>query len=259
MRGMTLPTDRFPTACRELEFGETKRRCWRALWQRWQNLTCEPLRVVAHLANGYIAPVDGGLHLDGILSAACFSLYPSVINPTADRYIIPLPLSLAWVSPIGDPLWLATELRPADEAKLGVAYLHARYPVDRADLAGRRAVLTSAGRYKDARLPLAVTVADRVEGWCIGDAGQVKRLLDRIDYIGRKSAHGFGRVIKWEIAAAPDVDPETILDRRAVPLDYLAEIGASVAATRLAPRLGWTPPYWHPASQGPVRTAAWTH
>lgn len=207
---------------------------------------------------GYVAPIDGAIHLDGLLSAACLSLYASVIDGAIDRYVVPLPLVLAWVSPAGDPLWLATEMRPIGEWRAGAAYLHSRYPTDRAELAKRQAVLTAAGRYKDTRLPLAITLAERIEGWCIGDRAAVAGLLARVQNIGRKAAHGRGRVLAWSVQPAPDITEADILDRRNVPVEYLASRGISIDGRRLAPRLGWTPPYWHAASQAPVRTAAWT-
>lgn len=255
--GLSLPEARFPTACREREFGDGSRRCWRAAWRRWRQLPAEPLHVTACCASPYIAAIDGALHLDAILSAACLSLWASVVEESAEPYIIPLPLALAWVSPDGRPLWYATELRPIGAAATGAAYLHRRYPTDRADLAARQAAPTRAGRYKDVRLPLPVTTTEAVEGWCIGDCGEVARLLDGITHIGRKAAHGRGRVLRWQVEPAAEIAPADILDRRAVPVDSLAD-GDWIDPARYAPRLGWTPPYWHPASQAPVRTARWT-
>ncbi|HZT90322.1 MAG TPA: hypothetical protein VFA12_20445 [Stellaceae bacterium] len=251
---LDLPVERFPTACREREYGDGKR-CWRGLWRRWQHLPAEPLHIVGTLASGYIAPLDGALHLDGLLSAACLSLWASVVDDGIERYVIPLPLALAWASPAGDPLWLASDLRPIGAASRGSAYLHSRYPSERADLAVRQTAPTKAGRYKDVRMPLAVTVTAAVEGWCIGDRNAVTMLLDRVWHVGRKGAHGRGRVLSWQIEPAPEIDADYILDHRNVPVAYLAAKGLAVAPERLSPRLGWTPPYWHPASMAAVRTA----
>ena len=63
----------------------------------------------------------------------------------------------------GRPLWLATNFRTAATPH-GVAYIHSRYPTYRADLADRQSVLTSAGQYKDARIPLRVTTASIAHG-----------------------------------------------------------------------------------------------
>lgn len=255
--GLDLPEARFPIACREREFGDTTRRCWKALWRRWRESPAKPLHIVGRLASGYVAGIDGALHLDSILSAACFDLYASVIDcrPDDEPYVLPLPLALAWVSPSDRPLWLATDLRPVGEAVSGPVYLHSHYPTDRADLASRQAVLTSAGRYKDSRLPLSLTMTEAVEGWCLGDHDAIRMLLDRVTHVGRKAARGHGRVLSWQAEAA-DFDAAAIMERRPAPIDYL--IDQAIPAARISPRQGWTPPYWHPGCQGPTRIATWT-
>jgi hypothetical protein len=256
--GLILPSSRFPTACRELEYGDTKRRCWRALWRRWHDMPGEPLHVIGRLASGYVAAIDDAIHLDALLSAACFSLYPSVVDDGIERYVIPLPIALLWVSPAECPLWATSDLRPSGAYKTGATYIHSRYPADRADLARHASVLTTAGRYKDTRRPLQIIATAAVEGWCFGLREPVFELLSRITHIGVKSAHGHGRVLSWSVEPASSVSIEAILDRRPVPIDYLATHGETVESGRVIPRQGWTPPYWHPECQGMVRRAIWT-
>jgi CRISPR type IV-associated protein Csf3 len=253
--GLTLDTARFPTAQREVKFGDSKR-CWRGAHKRWKELEAKPLRIAATLANGYIPSLDGALHLDGILAYACFQLWASEIEARDNLYIIPLPLGLAWVAPDGLPLWLATDMIPVGQAVSGAIYIHARYPDHRAELAVKQSVLTTAGRYKDSRVPLSVVAADKVEGFCFGDPEALKTLLDRVSHIGRKGAHGHGRVLRWSIEDAPDLTPESVLERRTVPVAYFGDAG--VAGHRFAPRRGWSPPYWHTPSHAPVRLPQWT-
>lgn len=254
--GIELPIDRFPTACREA-MGEQKR-CWRGLWRRWSELPAEPMRITATLASGYVAPIDGQIHLDGVLSAACLTVFAS--EAYASPYVIPLPLALAWVAPSGEPLWLATDLSPVGPGAppIGVSYIHARYPTHRADLADRQSANTSAGRYKDTRLPLPTAMTDEVEGYCIGNLLEVTKLLDRVTHIGRKSAHGHGRVFRWAVDPAPGVTPAFILDRRPVPVEFLGAHSIKTDPSRINPRRGWTPPYWHAPLHGPVRVPQWT-
>lgn len=252
--GLDLPEDRFPTA--RWESSGHRKRSWRGLYDQWRTLPAYPLQVSATLANGYVSTIDGGLHLDGILSAACLSLFASRVEDCVAPSIIPLPLALSWVSPQGLPLWTATDLMPVDEVGKGVCYVHSRYPTHRADLASRQSAVMTAGRYKDARIPLQVTGAAAVEGFCIGDPAAVVKLLDRITHIGRKGAHGHGRVLRWEVEPCA-VTEDDVMDLRPVPIEYLAETGEGVVASRLFPRRGWTPPYWYAPAHAPVRTSAW--
>lgn len=254
--GLDLPTERFPTACRE-GIGDRKR-CWRGLYERWRKLPAGPLRVRGQLANGFVPSLDGALHLDGILSAACMSLYASVVGDRVDPYVVPLPLGLSWVSRTGMPLWTATDLVPTDEAARGVTYLHARYPVHRADIAVKQSVLTSAGRYKDARIPMLVIAAAEVVGVCFGDREWVSKLLDLVTHVGKKGSHGHGRVLSWSVGPAEGVVEADVLDRRPVPIEFLADRDETIEAARIAPRRGWSPPYWHAPSHSPVRLPRWT-
>lgn len=230
-------------------------RSYQALWERWQRAALEPLHIRGTLVSGYVPSIDGALHLDSILSAAVFGCR-AVGNKVCDSdlFVLPIPVKPHWVDADGWPLWLTTDFR-ATTAHEGSAYLHSRYPTERADLADRQSVLTSAGRFKDVRMPLRIVSAATVEAWCIGVADEIRALLAEVTHIGKKPAHGRGRVIRWDVSLAPGIDARWILERRPVPIAALG--GEMVAADRIVPRTAWAPPYWDARRHAPCRAPRW--
>lgn len=231
-------------------------RSYQALWSQWRSREMEPLHISGTLLAGFVGGVDDAIHLDGVLSAAVFGcqLVGAKVDPS-ESFVLPLPVALHWVDGAGRPLWLATNFRTAATPH-GVAYIHSRYPTYRADLADRQSVLTSAGQYKDARIPLRVTTASKIEAWCIGSADDIRELLGGVTHVGRKPAHGHGRVVRWLVQPAPGIDAEWILQRRPVPIAALGK--TAIPADRVAPRTGWTPPYWDDRLHAACRRPAWT-
>jgi hypothetical protein len=250
---MRVALGSFPAVSRR-SYGES--RSYQALWERWRAAPKAPLHIVGRLASGFVPGTDGTIHLDSILSAAVFGCddVGAKVDPS-ESFVLPLPMALHWTDDAGRPLWLATDFR-ADDPRDGTVYLHSRYPDHRADLADRQGVLTSAGRYKDTRLPLRVVTAAAIEAWCIGAADDIRALLETTTHVGRKSAHGHGRVVRWEVGPAPGIDADWILDRRMTPVAALGT--TAVAADRIAPRIGWTPPYWDARHHAACRRPQWT-
>ena len=207
---------------------------------RYAALAMEPLRVVAHMATPVIHAEGDATNLDGILSYAAIEAHPveSLIAP-ALAVSVPLPLALAWVSDGGQPLWTCTPLRGEDEAQTSPEYWHKRYPADRAEFSARAAVNTRAGRWKEYRVPVRPKMAERLIAHCIGNRDEIGRLLDRVSWVGKKPAMGYGRVARWEITTAT-ITADEVLIARAVPVASGLRSGGPVDPCR-----GWTPPYWY--------------
>lgn len=205
------------------------------------------MRVVATMGGPYVPAVDGAIHLDGALSSASCAAISAGPNQDFSDAVIPVPLRLLWVSASGRPLWAASDMRPVGPSGQAKAYWHRRYPVERADLADKTNANTSAGRWKDYRVPLAMTLAHQIEGLCVGDVEFVRRLLsEHVTHVGKKPSQGKGRVLQWDVEPLElpaDVAIDAILQARPVPLDYFRETGRAVAG-RIMPRAGWTTPYW---------------
>lgn len=233
-------------------------RSYTAVWERWRDAPKAPLLVRATMASGHVPTLDGTLHLDGILAAAVMgSSHVGATVGFRERFAVPLPIQLVWVSNQGWPLWAATDLKGEGGGCDAEVYIHRRHPTDRATLAAQTAVNTSAGRYRDVRLPLRTRIEPTLVGWCIGDRDLVADLLTGIEQVGRKGAIGQGRVLGWCVEPA-DVDLAWILDRRSVPLEYLAKVGAAALPDRIAPHASWTPPYWDAPRHRPCRLPSWT-
>jgi hypothetical protein len=179
-------------------------------------------------------------HLDSILSYAAMTDHP-VASDYDQAAVIPLPLQLAWVSPQGLPLWACTPLMPIIEGLLTREYWHKRYPSHRADFGDRLNAVTSAGRWKEYRVPVHAQQIDRLHALAIGNAPEVERLLSIVTHIGKKGGMGYGRVARWSVTPV-GVTLADVLASRPVPVAYYAgkqPVGA-IALNR-----GWTPPYWY--------------
>lgn len=205
------------------------------------------MRVTAVMGGPYVHAIDGAIHLDGVLSMAACAAINSGPNQDFDGAVVPIPLRLLWVCQKGRPLWAASDLRPVGETGQAKSYWHSRYPADRADLSEKIGANTSAGRWKDYRVPMSMTLAHRLEALCVGVPEHVEKLLTQhVTHIGKKTSQGKGRVLQWTVDPLPlpiDDAIEAIISSRPVPLDYFRETASQISG-RIVPRAGWTPPYW---------------
>lgn len=179
-------------------------------------------------------------HLDGILSFAALTDHPAA-SAFDLQVVLPLPLSLAWVSPQGQPLWACTPLMPACEGLSTREYWHKRYPSHRAEFGEKLNAVTSAGRWKEYRVPVHAQHIDRLHALAIGNAPEVEHLLSVVTHIGKKGGMGYGRVARWSVTPASHT-LEEVLALRPVPIAYydgVTPVGV-IALDR-----GWTPPYWY--------------
>jgi len=104
------------------------------------------------------------------------------------------------------------------------------------------------GAYRSQRLPIRTRVADAVAWLAVGDRREVLKILRRVPAIGRKRAHGFGRVAEWTVEAVEEDcswsadSPHGRMLMRPMPIEYARSQGL----------VGWRPdfcavaaPYWH--------------
>lgn len=215
-------------------------RNWEHVRDRCRSLVKVPLTVTADLVTPVIHAEHDRTHLDAVLSFAALTVHP-VASDYDQAAVIPLPLDLAWVSAAGQPLWCCTPLTPAAPSLAAREYLHKRYPAHRAEFGQRLNAVTTAGRWKEYRLPLNARGVTRIQARCLGHAEELRRLLEVVTHIGKKGSLGYGRVARWTVEEAAH-DPADILAARAVPIDYYA--GRSPVGI-LVPLQGWTPPYWY--------------
>jgi CRISPR type IV-associated protein Csf3 len=68
------------------------------------------------------------------------------------------------------------------------------------DFKGRRGRIdTSAATYKAYLMPVFYRAALWIEWFCVGDANELDDLSRSITHLGKKTAQGWGRVMRWEV------------------------------------------------------------
>jgi hypothetical protein len=122
----------------------------------------------------------------------------------------------------------------------------------------RRVVTTTNSWTKSYRLPLRVRNVDRIAWLCVGTRREILNVLDNVCAVGKKTAHGYGRVAKWECESWGDethdrwpwwIDGETgpVLMR---PIPFIEGLPAFVGAKR--DYGACSDPYWHPDKYGEI-------
>lgn len=211
----------------------------------------EPLLVRGVLGTPYVpAEPDGSVHLDAILGSMVLDSHPVPHHRDEEACVVPLPVELAWVSREGLPLWTCSDLRPQGELLRSQEYFHKRAPDARMDLATKTRLEVRRGRWKEYRMPLSTITVPELRAVCIGNAGEIMRLLSFVSHVGKKPSQGFGRVLQWKVSRW-DVEIEearsAALMARPVPVRAIMDIEGEVS---LSPgttwtRRGWRAPYWY--------------
>lgn len=213
---------------------------WEQVRDEYAALPKIPLLISAELATPVIHAETGRTHIDSILAFAALTAHP-VASDYDTVAIIPLPLDLAWLSGEGQPLWTSSPLMPTGETHDIREYWHKRYPSHRADFGHKLNAVTSAGRWKEYRTPVHVQQAKTLHALCIGNADEVRRLLEVVMHVGKKGSMGYGRVARWHVTEVGHTRDE-VLEMRAVPVEYYA---GETPKGILSPLRAWTPPYWY--------------
>ncbi|NGR09337.1 hypothetical protein G5B41_17495 [bacterium SGD-2] len=188
----------------------------------------QPIKITAHLYNGFTSSDPWSPSIDGILAYWVMRErlgddFHSPTNPMEMQPVEGLPLQRI---EHGDWWWYAASSPIYQTHASARKYAHRRFDdahEARLDLQGKSGkVLTAAGPYKNARIPLLLRVTDSVEWHVIGDQAEIERLLGRCGNIGAKFGSGYGRVKRWSFSPG---DAEIAMRQRPVPADYAAAQG----------------------------------
>lgn len=226
-----------------------------------------PLLVRAHMASGVAHAAPWGVALDGLLAAEMWSRHKAHARQagvgytrareTADPPDLDLPLARC-ERPDGVWHWAATFAWPEQRTDQVVHTWTGRVDpraLEQVSDSLPRTVSDRQGRYRARRMPLLVTPCQTLTWYGVGDVDEVLDLVASIDSIGKKRRSGEGRVLRWEVTSAPDLDeftaghlhPDGSLGRTCpqaccvhVPADVV-DGGLSLAGIR--------PPYMHPGRQ----------
>lgn len=217
-----------------------------------------PLRVTATLRCGVIS--DGWLPFDAILyyaQHAATLIAPRVATvPRARTVQEDADAATAGTLPLkrlaGDtPHWYhaaSCAVWPSHVAD-GIDYWSKRLDQSQVDLlapaATRAKIPISGGPYRGYRMPVHYRHALSLTWYCVGDPARIVPLLRLVRGLGKKTAHGWGRVIAWDVQASPEDWSVTGPDGR-----LMRPIPSEDPA---APIYGLRPPYWLPRHQQPCR------
>jgi len=134
-----------------------------------------------------------------------------------------------------------------------VDYLAKRIGVERAGLLAseqRRVIATGNSWTKSYRLPLRIRLVHAVSWLAVGGCKEVRNVLSRhAKAIGKKVAHGYGIVARWEVERADEdwawfapTEHGVLLMR---PLPWSEALPADLVGAR-RDFGACVPPYWHP-------------
>ncbi|WP_054248684.1 hypothetical protein [Rhodococcus opacus] len=223
-----------------------------------------PFVVRAHLSSGLAHATPWGISLDGILAAELWAdhkaaaldrgEYVPALTPECAPPDLELPLARCELAG-EDWHWCATCSFPEDPAGDPVV----RHWASRADHRGLEqlshtlpAVISDRqGRYRARYMPLMITNTRTVTWRGVGDLDAVATILGGLDVIGKKRAHGEGRVLRWEFEHCPAADrwaaahlhSDGTLGRTTPPACLPDRLEPESAGFGLA---GLRPPYMHP-------------
>lgn len=169
-------------------------------------------KVIAHLDGRgiYFDPAEP-IHIDALLvfSLARFHSNRHISNRDDIPVDIPLPLMRGNID--GHDIWRASVLLPDGGSAESNRFWRKRFRVGMADLTSG-SPNTQNGIYRDYSMPVPLLLVPRLVGYASGNRAEVQRLLTRnIRSLGKKRAHGLGRVIKWECVET-DTDNSWVLD-----------------------------------------------
>lgn len=210
---------------------------YRELDDKYHALPKCPLMVTGRMLTGFIAE---SLHLDAILGAAVMAAHPCPADYKMGDAVIPLPLELLWLSPDDLPLWAASDFEVLDSCE-SREYWHKRYPVHRAHIGAKANAKTTAGRWREYRVPVTANSCRTVKAVCVGSQAEVERLLSHVSHVGKKGAAGYGRV-EWRVEQVNMDALAAIHENKALPIEYAAQVEK---IGKIMPSCGWTPPYWY--------------
>lgn len=195
-----------------------------------------PLKITFHLDGSgvYYDPAEP-IMLDALLAVCCARHHvhgepPARSEPPFD---IPLPLS-KWRD--GDEWgWSASALFPEGPTADSIVHWRKRLRHNRIEIT-QGSPNTTNGVYRDWNMPLPLLLTRKMVAFAHGEAREIRHELKRgIRWLGKKRAHGHGRVVGIEVE---QIDQDYSIERDGKLMRWMP----SERGTRLVrPR----PPYWN--------------
>ncbi len=199
------------------------------------------LKVTFHLdgAGIYYDPAEP-IHLDALVAWALAPMHCKTRHITRADTPEDFPLPLAQSAIHGERVWRASALIPEGETAETLTHWRKRFRAGRVELTRGSPSLTN-GAYRDWNMPLPLLLTHRMVAYAVGDRRDLLKLLRRVPALGKKRAHGHGRITGVEIERV-EYDWSMICDGRA--MRWLPHPNG---VRLVRPR----PPYWNPHGRVP--------
>lgn len=225
----------------------------------WDSSRFRPLRVRAYLSSGAVG--DGYFPFDGLLMAARMQeildighhkAIPTLTRDTEPIYIS-LPLERRGISGIerapraSEDYYWAASWAVADWVEEAQSEYSKRLKTEYAEMIETpRKLPAGSGRYREYRIPVYYLLAHYVDWYVVGDPEEIEYLLTRwITSIGHKRGHGWGHVLRWEVA---EVDHDWSEIKGNVLTRGVLHLSSTVTSDTIYREYGIRAPYWHPST-----------
>lgn len=182
-----------------------------------------PLVVTAELSEPVLYYGDG-MHLDGLLAYSAFRVYArhnglDGIPHITDQWVVDFDLPLCrWTTPAPDGTdprlltpdgliwgWCASAVQiPEDAPRRSVALRKMPATDEMARYTDSPSISLGAGALKAADLVFPAVMTRTLTWYAAGHKNRVRRLLKHISHVGKKTAHGYGRVQRWSVRKADE-------------------------------------------------------
>jgi len=195
-----------------------------------------PLKVVIHLdgAGIYYDPGEP-IHLDSLLAALLAPRHVHGEPPARDEEPADIPIPCARWHRGGVWGWRCSALFPDGPQAEGLTYWRKRFRESRADMIASASPNLEHHTYRRWNTPLPLLLSHRMVGYAVGDRRSIRKELRRLDYLGKKRAHGHGRVVGVDVDA---IDEDWSLVKDGASMRWLPrENGSRLVRPR--------PPYWN--------------
>lgn len=173
------------------------------------------------------------IHLDALLAWVLIPYHVQLDNITKDDdpFDVPLPLEKWEINRQWG--WKASALFPGKYFE-SIQYWRKKFRQDRIEIM-KGSVNLQQGIYREYNTPMCLIVTDKMIGYARGNGKEIKRILKKIKYLGKKTAYGKGKIIDLDIEKV-DEDYSIIKDGKA--MRYLPQKkGSRLVRCR--------PPYWN--------------
>lgn len=192
-------------------------------------------KVAFHLDGSgiYYDPLEP-IHLDALLAWVLAPFHCKRHDLTRDDSPEHVPLPLLQSRVDGIEVWHASALFPEGPQGEGLHYWRCRFRQGRADLTRGSPNLTN-GPYRDWNMPVPLTLCTRMVAYASGNRKECKSILRHVRHLGKKRAHGHGRILDIQLDETPE-DCSLVKDGRA--MRFLPDPrGTRLCRVR--------PPYWN--------------